>query len=330
VRTDVQSFAVAHLLRRPAAHRVGPFVAGSDPATTSPYVNYATPVPGAEPTARDVAELIAAFRARGLKPRLECAPDAAPGVEPALRRAGFATEAEHEYLVRTPATLTVPHSSPEPAAEPKPGPEPMPRPRVRVEAPVAEADYIALDTAPAEAFGGAWAPFPEGAARLRRTAEGGGAVRLVRAPDGGCADGALCSAPAEGTAELNGRQNPARPPRPGRRGGGHREPRRGAVRPRRPVRVAGVLGRGFAPGVRTRGLPARRKPPVSDARRVTGHPPPSPGNGFSATNRRISSTATDRPAVPCPATRRDARDRSAHPGRNPAGGTARCRRRQTY
>ncbi|MFF9179940.1 GNAT family N-acetyltransferase [Streptomyces misionensis] len=200
MRTDVRSFAVAHLLRRPAAHRVGPFVAGFDPATTSPYVNYATPVPGAEPTARDVAEPIAAFRARGLKPRLECAPDAAPGVEPALRRAGFATEAEHEYLVRTPATLTVPHSSPEPAADPKP----MPRPRVRVEAPVPEADYIALDTAPAEAFGGAWAPSPKGAARLRRTAEGGGAVRLVRAPDGGCAGGALCSAPAEGTAELAG------------------------------------------------------------------------------------------------------------------------------
>ncbi|MFF5404379.1 GNAT family N-acetyltransferase [Streptomyces misionensis] len=202
MHTDVQSFAVAHLLRRPAAHRVGPFVAGFDPATTSPYVNYATPVPGAEPTARDVTELIAAFRARALTPRLEFAPDAAPGVESALRRAGFATEAEHEYLVCTPATLTVPHSSPEP--EPKPGDEPAPRPRVRVEAPVTDADYVALDTALAEAFGGAWAPSPEGAARLRRTAEGGGAVRFVRAPDGGCAGGALCSAPAGGTAELAG------------------------------------------------------------------------------------------------------------------------------
>ncbi|WP_330258046.1 GNAT family N-acetyltransferase [Streptomyces murinus] len=192
MHTDVQSFAVAHLLRRPAACRVGGFVVGFDPATTSPYVNYATPVPGAEPTDADVADLIAAFRTRGLLPRLEFAPDAAPAVEPALRRAGFTTEAVHEYLVCTPATLTVPGAAPEPEA------------RVRVEAPVTDEDYLAIDTALSEAFGGEWAPSPEGAARLRRTEEGGGAVRFVRAEDGSCAGGALCSAPAEGTAELAG------------------------------------------------------------------------------------------------------------------------------
>ncbi|MFZ4240286.1 GNAT family N-acetyltransferase [Streptomyces murinus] len=186
MHTDVQSFAVAHLLRRPAACRVGGFVVGFDPTTTSPYVNYATPVPGAEPTDADVADLIAAFRTRGLLPRLEFAPDSAPAVEPALRRAGFTTEAVHEYLVCTPATLTVPGA------------------RVRVEAPVTDEDYVAIDTALSEAFGGEWAPSPEGAARLRRTEEGGGAVRFVRAEDGSCAGGALCSAPAEGTAELAG------------------------------------------------------------------------------------------------------------------------------
>ncbi|MYR87304.1 GNAT family N-acetyltransferase, partial [Streptomyces sp. SID685] len=192
MHTDVQSFAVAHLLRRPAACRVGGFVVGFDPATTSPYVNYATPVPGAAPTDADVADLIAAFRTRGLLPRLEFAPDAAPAVEPALRRAGFTTEAVHEYLVCTPATLTAPGAAPEPEA------------RVRVEAPVTDEDYLAVDTALSEAFGGEWAPSPQGAARLRRTEEGGGAVRFVRAEDGSCAGGALCSAPAEGTAELAG------------------------------------------------------------------------------------------------------------------------------
>ncbi|RRQ86690.1 GNAT family N-acetyltransferase [Streptomyces griseofuscus] len=192
MHTDVQSFAVAHLLRRPAACRVGGFVVGFDPATTSPYVNYATPVPGTAPTDTDVADLIAAFRTRGLLPRLEFAPDAAPAVEPALRRAGFTTEAVHEYLVCTPATLTVPGAAPEPEA------------RVRVEAPVTDEDYLAVDTALSEAFGGEWAPSPQGAARLRRTEEGGGAVRFVRAEDGSCAGGALCSAPAEGTAELAG------------------------------------------------------------------------------------------------------------------------------
>ncbi|MGW3208064.1 GNAT family N-acetyltransferase [Streptomyces sp. NPDC001135] len=192
MRTDVQRFAVAHLLRRPAACEVGGFVAGFDPSTTSPYINYATPLPGAEPTDRDVADLIAAFRERGLRPRLEFAPDAAPAVEPALRRAGFGTEAVHEYLVCTPATLAVPRCGPG-SADP-----------VHVEAPATEADYAGLDIALSEAFGGEWEPSPEGAARLRRTAEGGGAVRFVRTPEGGCAGGALCSAPAEGTAELAG------------------------------------------------------------------------------------------------------------------------------
>ncbi|GHE06306.1 GNAT family N-acetyltransferase [Streptomyces alanosinicus] len=188
MRTDVQSFAVAHLLRRPAAREVGGFVVGLDPATTSPYINYATPFPGATPTDRDVADLIAVFRERGLKPRLEFAPDTAPAVEPALRRAGFGTEAVHEYLVCTPATLT----APDPATP------------VEVVAPDGEADYLALDTALAEAFGNEWEPSPQGAARLRRTEENGGAVRFVRASGGGCAGGALCSAPAEGTAELAG------------------------------------------------------------------------------------------------------------------------------
>ncbi|OIK00470.1 GNAT family N-acetyltransferase [Streptomyces sp. MUSC 14] len=189
--TDVQSFAVAHLLRRPAPHEVGGFVVGFDPATTSPYVNYATPLPGAEPTDRDVAGLIAAFRERGLRPRLEFAPDGAPAVEPVLRRAGFTTEAVHTYLVCTAATLTAP------------GPGPGPGP-VEVERPAADADYTALDAALSEAFGGEFPPSPQGAARLRRTEEGGGAVRFVRAATGGCAGGALCSAPAEGTAELAG------------------------------------------------------------------------------------------------------------------------------
>ncbi|QHC27837.1 GNAT family N-acetyltransferase [Streptomyces sp. HF10] len=204
MHTDVQSFAVAHLLRRPAACRVGGFVVGFDPATTSPYVNYATPVPGAEPTDADVADLIAAFRTRGLMPRLEFAPDAAPGVEPALRRAGFTTEAVHAYLVCTPATLTVPGAAPEPGTTPRAATAPEPGARVRVEAPVTDEDYIAIDTALSGAFGGEWPPSAEGAARLRRTEEGGGAVRFVRAEDGGCAGGALCSAPAEGTAELAG------------------------------------------------------------------------------------------------------------------------------
>ncbi|WP_299538198.1 GNAT family N-acetyltransferase [uncultured Streptomyces sp.] len=188
--TIVQRFAVTHLRRRPEAVETGGFVAGFDPATTSPHLNYATPLPGAEPTPADVRALIDAFRSRGLLPRLEFAPAAAPGAERALRDAGFTTEAEHTYLLCTPAALVVP-----------PGPEAG---GPAVEAPYGDEDFRAIDAALGEAFGGVFAPSPEGAARLRRTEDGGGAVRFVRAPDGSCAGGASCSAPAVGTCELAG------------------------------------------------------------------------------------------------------------------------------
>ncbi|GAA3365406.1 GNAT family N-acetyltransferase [Streptomyces antimycoticus] len=194
--TDVQSFAVANLRRRPVLVETGGFVAGFDPGTTSPYINYATPLPGTRPTARDVEELIEAFRVRDLKPRLEFAPDAAPEVEPALREAGFTVEAVHAYLVCTPDRLTLPQDTEAgPAEVPPAGP---------VTVPSTDEDYRAIDAALSEAFAGEFASSLEGAARLRRIQEDGGAVRFVRAPDGGCAGGATCSAPAVGTAELAG------------------------------------------------------------------------------------------------------------------------------
>ncbi|GGK69448.1 hypothetical protein Sme01_14930 [Sphaerisporangium melleum] len=208
--TDVQSFAVANLRRRPAAVEIGGFVAGFDPDTTSPYINYATPLPGARPTGRDVAALVGAFRERGLKARLEFAPDAAPAVEAALREAGFTVEAVHEYLVCTPATLTMPPTSGELAlASPSASASVATSTGAhyggfRVESPATDADYEAIDAALAEAFGGMFASSPEGAARLRRTEDDGGAVRFVRAAEGGCAGAAMCSTPAEGTAELAG------------------------------------------------------------------------------------------------------------------------------
>lgn len=185
---QVQNFAVANLRRRPVVVETGGFVAGFTPDTDSPYMNYATPLPGAKPMEQDVAALIGVFRERGLLPRLEFAPQAAPAVAPALRAAGFGTEAVHEYLVCTPHTLTVPESVDFP----------------RVESPATEEEFAELDAALAEAFGGVFAPSPQGAARLRRTQRSGGAVRFVRDPEGGIVGGASCSPPAEGTAELSG------------------------------------------------------------------------------------------------------------------------------
>ncbi|MET9834735.1 GNAT family N-acetyltransferase [Streptomyces sp. NPDC006385] len=185
---QVQSFTVTNLRRRPVVVETGGFVAGLSPDTDNPYLNYATPLPGSEPTEQDVAALIGIFRERGLLPRVEFAPQAAPSVAPALRAAGFAIEAVHEYLLCTPHTLTIP----------------QPDDALRVETPTTDEEYAALDAALAEAFGGAFVASAQGAARLRRTQQRGGAVRFVRHPQGGCAGGASCSPPAEDTAELSG------------------------------------------------------------------------------------------------------------------------------
>lgn len=107
---------------------------------------------------------------------------------PALRTAGFGTEAVHEYLVCVPSTLTAPHAADAP----------------HVETPATAEEYAALDAALAEALGGVFASSTQDATRLRRTRQGGGAVRFVRTPEGGCAGGASCSPPAEDTAELSG------------------------------------------------------------------------------------------------------------------------------
>jgi len=197
VDITVQNFAVANLRRRPLVIENPSFVAGFDPGTPSPYINYATPLPGAEPTGREVAHLVAEFRERGLKPRVEFAVATAPAVEHALRAAGFTTEEVHEYMVCTPQSLVLP--------QPPPVPGPalggfVPRPRV----PRTDEEFAAVDAALAEAFGGEFEASPEGAARLRRTQESGGAVRFVPAPGGGCAGAASCSAPAAGTGEVAG------------------------------------------------------------------------------------------------------------------------------
>ncbi|GGJ28709.1 GNAT family N-acetyltransferase [Streptomyces brasiliensis] len=185
---QVQRFAATNLRRRPVVVETDGFVAGFTPGTDNPYLNYATPLPGAEPTERDVAALIGIFRERGLLPRLEFAPQAAPSVEPVLRAAGFGTEAVHEYLVCTPHTLILPQSADSP----------------RVESPTTDEEFAELDAALAEAFGDVFAPSAQGAARLRRTQQSGGAVRFVRGPQGGIVGGASCSPTAEDTAELSG------------------------------------------------------------------------------------------------------------------------------
>jgi GNAT superfamily N-acetyltransferase len=109
-RTDV---AIAAYLRRSITmgrdhERIGPFTASYSRSSRNPFLNYAIPDDGARPTADDVAALEAAYRGRGLDPRLEYLPSLAPAVEGVLIAAGFAAEGRLVLMVpgdATPRTL---------------------------------------------------------------------------------------------------------------------------------------------------------------------------------------------------------------------------------
>lgn len=80
------------LRRAGHAQTVGPFLLGLDPDDANPFRNYALPGVGAEPRPADIAALVSRFRSADRQPRLEWFPDCAPGVEAALRAAGFEEE----------------------------------------------------------------------------------------------------------------------------------------------------------------------------------------------------------------------------------------------
>ncbi|MFT7837442.1 GNAT family N-acetyltransferase [Saccharothrix sp. BKS2] len=73
---------------RAGAVRVGPFLAHFDAHSDNPFMNYAVPDDGAEPTAAEVEALVTAFRKRSRTPRLEYLRPAPP-VDAALAAAGF-------------------------------------------------------------------------------------------------------------------------------------------------------------------------------------------------------------------------------------------------
>ena len=102
----VHAYLRAMAARSGPAH-VGPFAVlfSDDPG---PFANYAIPLDFAEPTSAQVAALVAAFRARDRKPRLEYVPAAAPAVEAALAEAGFEVELRPPLMTRRPVGSTAP------------------------------------------------------------------------------------------------------------------------------------------------------------------------------------------------------------------------------
>ncbi|MFY1661485.1 GNAT family N-acetyltransferase [Micromonospora sp. WMMD1274] len=184
----IQQSVVVNLSRRPAPVEVGPFVIGLDPTTTSPYVNYATPRPGAAVTAADVAALVAAFHAADRRPRLEYVTSCVPDLEALLNAAGFTVEARHTYLVCVPDTLASP---------------PVPD-HLSLCEPATDSQRAALISVQNEAFGGDPAVSGADVARLRRQQDAGGVVVAAVTVDGGCAGGGGAAAPVGAVGEVAG------------------------------------------------------------------------------------------------------------------------------
>lgn len=181
----IQSYLRVAAPRGRDHERIGPFLATFSRETDNPYLNYAIPDDDAAPAPDDVAALVAAYRERVRRPRLEYVPAVAPDVEARLLRAGFEVEA------RTPLMTYGP-------AEPPPVPE-----GIELVAPGADDELRAAAAVQWEAYEETGPVAEHAVTGLRRTLDAGGIVVLARdAATGEPAGAGLCTGPHEGSTEL--------------------------------------------------------------------------------------------------------------------------------
>ncbi|WP_329210152.1 GNAT family N-acetyltransferase [Streptomyces sp. NBC_01708] len=185
--TAIQNYARTLTLRSPDHYRVGPFTVRHNPSWELKFANYAIPDQDAEPTARDIADLVAAFRAHDRLPRLEFLPAWAPAVEPALLAAGFTVENRAPVLACTADGLLTP--------EPVGG--------LHVAEPVTDDEFTSAAAVQHTGFGGEGGPDDGEIAWLRGATEGGG-VSALATVDGLPAGAGGCSVPVDGIGELAG------------------------------------------------------------------------------------------------------------------------------
>jgi predicted GNAT family acetyltransferase len=181
----IQEAIRADAVRSRDVVEVGPFVATFTPGSANPFLNYAIPERGAEPTAADVAALSEVFVGREQRPRLEYLPALAPAVERAVLDGGYAVE------LRTPL-MVCRERPPEARVE-----------GVDVVCMQSDADIRATVTAQNEAYGEPGEPIDARVAGVRRSIEAGGLLVVARdASSGEAAGGGACTPPWNGASEL--------------------------------------------------------------------------------------------------------------------------------
>ncbi len=165
--------------------RIGPFTATFARESANPYLSYAIPDAGAQPSAADVAALVEAYRRRHRTPRLEYVPACAPAVEPALLAAGFEVELRAPLMVL--ASVRIP-------AEPA---------EIELVEAATQSDVRAAATAQHEAYGEPEPPDDGWIGGILRSVASGGLVVLARdARSGEPAGGGQCAPPVDGASEL--------------------------------------------------------------------------------------------------------------------------------
>ena len=181
----IQAYLRAHAMGVADHERVGPFTAGFDAVSDNPMLNYAIPDDDAAPASAAVAQLIAAFRRRQRKPRLEYIAEAAPRVELALLQQGFEIEKRYPILTCVPdgvRDLALPDG-------------------VALFLAQSKAEIVAASVALAEAYGQE-TPHPDPA--IRMVAAGGVMVAALDERSGDIAGAGMATVPHDGVAEVAG------------------------------------------------------------------------------------------------------------------------------
>jgi ribosomal protein S18 acetylase RimI-like enzyme len=169
--------------------QIGCFLATFTLHDANPYINYAIPDDGAVPTHAEIDALVAAFKERQRKPRLEYLTPIAPDVEAALLAAGFEVETRTPLMICTPGQqrLHLP-------------------PNIELIRATTDEELKAMSRAQGEAWGGDCSdPSPENIASTRDFIQAGAIAILARdMATGEPAGGGMCTVPGNQTTEVAG------------------------------------------------------------------------------------------------------------------------------
>ncbi len=167
--------------------QVGPFLATFDPQSDNPYLNYALPDDGAEPSDDEVVALIDAYTQRRRRPRLEYITRCAPAAEQRLLAGGFSVEGILPVMVTSARQLGA-------------GPEPQ---GIELRIPTSDDELYEMAVVQTEAYDEPELPSRDIVARRRAAlADGAKAVIAVEQITGEVVGAGSCSQVNSGLAEV--------------------------------------------------------------------------------------------------------------------------------